>query len=173
MNINDKKKVVEDLHERIGRSSVVFVTDYKGLDVVTVSALRRKLHEVGTEYAVVKNTLLIRAVEDTDASDLKTFFKGPTAVAICYDDPVAPAKALTEFADENDKLEIKAGLLSGKLMDLAGIKALADLPSREQLLGQLLGGLNAVPTDFVRVLSAVPGSLLNVLSAIKDQKEAA
>jgi large subunit ribosomal protein L10 len=104
---------------------------------------------------------------------IKDYFKGPSAVAISYEDPVAPAKVLTQFAKDNNKLEIKVGVLNGKVLDAQSIKALASLPSREVLLAQLLSTLNAVPTSFVRVLAEVPRSLLNVLTAIKDQKEAA
>jgi large subunit ribosomal protein L10 len=92
---------------------------------------------------------------------------------LSYDDPVAPAKVLTQFAKENEKLEIRAGLLNGKVLDAGAIKALAGLPSREVLLGQLLSVMNEVPTSFVRTIAEIPRSLLNVLTAIKDQKEAA
>ncbi|UCD90421.1 MAG: 50S ribosomal protein L10, partial [Desulfobacterales bacterium] len=90
-----------------------------------------------------------------------------------YDDPVAPAKVLTKFAEENKNLEIKVGVLNGKVLDPNAIKALSRLPGREILLGQLLGALSGVPTAFVRILGALPVQLLNVLQAIKDQKEAA
>jgi len=100
-------------------------------------------------------------------------FKGPGAVAISYHDPVTPAKILTKFADDSKKLEIRAAVLDGKLIDLNAVKALAALPSREVLLGQLLSVMVAVPTSVVRVLAEVPRSLLNVLNAVKDKKEAA
>ena len=90
-----------------------------------------------------------------------------------YEDPVAPAKVLTQFAKDNPKLEIKVGVLNGKVLDGQAIKALATLPSREVLLAQFLSALNAVPTSFVRVIAEIPRSLVNVLTAIKDQKEAA
>jgi large subunit ribosomal protein L10 len=149
------------------------LTDYKGLDVAAINDLRRKLRESDIEYQVVKNTLLARAAEDTEVALIKDHFKGPSAVAISYDDPVAPAKVLTQFAKDNGKLEIKVGVLNGKVLDAQAIKALALLPSREVMLAQLLATLNAVPTSFVRVLAEVPRSLLNVLTALKDQKEAA
>jgi large subunit ribosomal protein L10 len=135
--------------------------------------LRRKLRESDIEYQVVKNTLLVRAAEDTDVALIKDYFKGPSAVAISYEDPVAPAKVLTQFAKDNDKLEIKVGVLNGKVLDVNAIKALATLPSREVLLAQFLAVLNAVPTSFVRAMAEIPRSLVNVLTAIKDQKEAA
>lgn len=173
MNRIEKKKIAENLHDCFSRSQVVILTDYKGLDVMTMNDLRRKLREANVEYQVVKNTLLRLASEETDASLIKDHFKGPSAVAMSFDDPVSPAKALVEFAKKNDKLEIKIGVLNGKVIDLSVIKALSDLPSREILLGQLLSVMNGVPTGLVRVLNGVTTQLVNVLHAIKDQKEAA
>jgi large subunit ribosomal protein L10 len=173
VKLDQKKEITNDLRERFERAQIVIVTDYKGLDVMTMNALRRKLREVDVEYQVVKNTLLIRASEETDVAAIKEAFKGPSAVAISYEDPVAPAKVLTEFSKDNDKLEIKAGVMNGKALDLQGIKALSSLPSREVLLGQVLAAMNGVPTAFVRTLSGILGQFLNVLTAIKDQKEAA
>lgn len=173
MKLEQKQKISEDLHTRFSKSAIVILTDYKGLDVTAVSELRRELRKENIEYQVVKNTLLTRAAEETDVAVIKDHFKGPSAVALSYDDPVAPAKVLTKFAEENDKLEIKIGVMNGKVLDLSEIKALSMLPSREVLLGQLLSVLNGVPTSFVRVLAEVPRSFLNVLTAIKDQKEAA
>ncbi|MBW1894645.1 MAG: 50S ribosomal protein L10 [Deltaproteobacteria bacterium] len=173
MNRTEKKQVVESLHDSFSRSKIVILTDYKGLDVEHINELRRKLREAEVEYKVVKNTLIIRASEDTDAALIKDYFKGPSALAFSYNDPVAPAKVLTEFAKENEKLEIKIGVMNGKAISLDEIKALSALPSREVLLGQLLSVMNGVPTSLVRALSDVPTRLLNVLQAVKDQKEAA
>ena len=173
MKLEAKQQITEDLHDRFARSVIIVLTDYKGLDVTTLNDLRRKLRESNIEYQVVKNTLLVRAAENTDIALIKDHFKGPSAVAISYDDPVAPAKVLTQFAKDNKKLEIKVGVLNGKVLDVQAIKALATLPSREVMLAQVLSTLNAVPTSFVRVMAEIPRSLLNVLTAIKDQKEAA
>ena len=173
MKLEAKQQITEDLHDRFARSAIIVLTDYKGLDVTTINDLRRKLRESNIEYQVVKNTLLVRAAEGTDIALIKDHFKGPSAVAISYDDPVAPAKVLTQFAKDNNKLEIKVGVLNGKVLDVQAIKALATLPSREVMLAHLLSTINAVPTSFVRVLAEVPRSMLNVLTAIKDQKEAA
>ncbi len=173
MRIEEKQQIAEDLRDRLSKSAIIVLTDYKGLDVAAMNDLRRKLREANIEYQVVKNTLLVRAAEDTEVALIKDHFKGPSAVAISYDDPVAPAKVLTQFAKDNDKLEIKVGVLNGKVLDAQAIKALALLPSREVMLAQLLATLNAVPSSFVRVLAEVPRSMVNVLTAIKDQKEAA
>ena len=173
MRLEAKQEITKDLHERFAKSAIIVVTDYKGLNVASMNDLRRKLRESDVEFQVVKNTLLVRAAEDTEVALIRDHFKGPSAVAISYDDPVAPAKVLTQFAKENDKLEIKVGVLNGKVLDVQAIKALASLPSREVLLAQFLSTLNAVPTSFVRALAEIPRSLVNVLTAIKDQKEAA
>lgn len=173
MKIEEKKKVVEGLKEKLATTKVVIVTDYKGLNVAQMTELRRKLSEANVEYKVVKNTLLKRASEGTDANLLTDAFQGPSGIALSYDDPVAPAKVLTQFAKENNKLEIKAGVMDGKVMDLDAITALSKLPSREELLAQVLSAMNAVPTGLVRALADVPRRMVNVLNAIKDQKAAA
>ena len=173
MRLEAKQQITEDLHERLAKSAIIVLTDYKGLDVASINDLRRKLRESNVEYQVVKNSLLARASEDTEVAVIKDHFKGPSAIAISYDDPVAPAKVLTQFAKDNKKLEIKVGVLNGKVLDVQAIKALASLPSREVLLAQFLATLNAVPGSFVRTLAEIPRSFVNVLTAIKDQKEAA
>jgi large subunit ribosomal protein L10 len=165
-----KEELVKGLQEKLSTAKVVITTDYKGLDVAAVSDLRRKLKEAGVEYQVVKNTLLRRVAEDNQMALMADSFIGPSAIAYSFDDPVAPAKVLTEFAKENDNLEIKAGVMEGQLMDLAAIKALSSLPSKEALLGQLLSVMNGVPTSFVRVLNAVPQGFVNILGAMKDQQ---
>ncbi len=173
MNIDEKKKIVEDIRKRFSESKVVILTDYKGLDVEKINELRRKLKESGVEYKVVKNTLLVRASEETDVSLIKDSFKGPSAVALSCDDPVAPAKILAEFANDHEALEIKVGIMNGNILDLSAIKKLSVLPSREVLLGNLLSVMIGVPSAFARALNDMPKRLLNVLQAIKEQKEAA
>lgn len=172
MKSEEKKLIVEELNSRFAKSNLVVLTDFKGLNVEAVSDLRRKLKEAGVDYKVAKNTLMARASADTPVALLKDFFQGPNAVAIGYQDPVAPAKILAKFAEDTKRLEIKAGVLNGKLIDSKDVKALAALPSREALLGLLLSVMQGVPASMVRVLAGVPRGLLNVLSALKDRKEA-
>ena len=173
MELNKKKEIVTQLHEDLKKSKIVIVTDYKGLDVAAVTKLRSQLTKENIDYRVIKNTLLRRASENTNTAVLYDMFKGPSAVAISYDDPVSPAKILAKFSEENNKLEIKGGVLDGKVLDVNGIKALSSLPSREVLLSQVLSAMNAVPTGIVQVLAAVPRNMMNVLNAIKEKKEAA
>ena len=173
MNLEEKKRITQDLNERFSKAAVVFVTDYKGLDVAAINDLRRKLSEQEVEYQVAKNSLLIRASEGTDVALIKDTFKGPNAVALSYEDAVSPAKVLTDFAKNNKVFEIKVGVMDGTVIDSNQIKALAALPSKEVLLGMFVSALNSVPAGFVRTLAEIPRQLLNVLQAIKDQKEAA
>lgn len=173
MKLTEKQQIVEDLKGKLATTKVVIVTDYKGLNVAQMTDLRRKLSEANVEYRVVKNTLLTRAAEGTDAALLADVFKGPSGIALSFDDPVAPAKVLTQFAKDNKKLEIKAGVMDGKVLDLDAISALSKLPSREELLAQVLSAMNAVPSGLVRALADVPRRMVNVLNAIKDQKAAA
>jgi large subunit ribosomal protein L10 len=167
-----KQQVIADLHDRLKRAQAVFLTDFRGMNVGKATDLRNELRKSGVEYKVVKNTLLELASRDTDKTSLVPHFKGPTAVALTYTDPVAAAKVLSRFAKEQQAVfKLKAGVLSGKPMTVQDIQALADLPSREVLLAKLLGTLQAPTASFVGVLAAVPGSFVRALSAIRQQKE--
>ena len=173
MDLSEKKKIVENLQERFSKSAIVIITDYKGLDVATINELRGKLKEENIEYQVVKNTLLTRASAETDVDLIKEHFRGPSAVALSYDDPVAPAKIIVDFAKDHKVLEVKAGVMKGKVLDAGQIKALSMLPSREELLAKFLSVLNGVPTSMVRTLSEIPKKMIYLVLAVKDQKEAA
>ena len=173
MNKKSKEALVKEFAEKLKVAKAAFLADYRGLSVEQANALRRKLQGVGVEYRVVKNTLLRLAAKDTGVACLDEFLVGPTAIALVNNDPVAPAKALVEFAKQNSIFELKAGMLDGKLLAVDEIKALAELPSREELLAKMLGSMSAPATNFVGVLAAVPRSFVRALAAIKDQKEAA
>ncbi|NOY70700.1 MAG: 50S ribosomal protein L10 [Deltaproteobacteria bacterium] len=174
LNLAQKKEVVSALHDKFTEAKIVIIVDCKGLNVPKIVGLRRRLSQAGVEFKVVKNTLLIRAAKDTAVAMVDEYFIGPSAVAMSYDDPVTPAKILSDFAKENDKLGIKAGVMPpGRVLDIDSIKSLAALPSREVLLSQVLSTMNGVPTALVRALSNVPERLLYALTAIRDQKEAA
>ncbi|MFH1156827.1 MAG: 50S ribosomal protein L10 [Pseudomonadota bacterium] len=173
MNLSDKQVCVERLKTRLSETSISIIVDYKGLDVETMTQLRSELRKEGVELEVVKNTLLSLASEGTGTAVIRESFVGPNAIATCKNDPIAPARVLIRFAEKNDKLTIKIGAMNGKALTYEDIQALAKLPSKEVLLGQLLSVMNGVPTSMVRVLAQVPRSFLNALNAIKDQKEAA
>jgi len=173
MKIEEKKQIIKKLCEKIEKAKVIIATDYKGLNVESINKLRRNLKNEDIEYIVVKNKLFIKSAEETEAAAINKYFKGPTAVAFSYKDPVAPARILVDFIKENDKLSLKGGLLDDKIIDVTAIKALSDLPSREVLLGKLLATVNSVPTTFVTILSEIPKKFLNILNAIQSQKETA
>lgn len=172
MNRDNKEQVVAELAEKLASAKATFLADYRGLNVEQLNKLRSELRAAGVEYRVVKNTLLRLAAQGTGAAALDPFLEGPTAIAIAGQDPVAPAKILSEFAKTNAKFELKGGALEGKTLSVEDVKALAELPSREQLLAMMLGSLNAPATNFVGVLAAIPRSLVQVLAAIQDQKAA-
>ncbi len=171
MNRDEKQALVQQLNESFSRAKIAILADYKGLKVAEFEKLRVELRKGNAEIRVAKNTLLRRAVDGTAFEALKDEFKGSTAVAVSYDDPVAPAKALVEFAKDNPQLEIRNAALEGKILSSADLVALAKLPAREVLLAQLMSVMNAVPTNLVQVLSGVPRKFLYLLQAIADQKE--
>lgn len=173
MNKQNKQQVVTEMHEKLSNAKAVFLADFRGMGVEKATTLRNDLRNAEVEYKVVKNTLLELASADTDAAALAPHFKGPTAVAMTYTDPVAAAKVLAKYAKEQQAtFKLKAGVLSGKLITVPEIQALSELPSREVLIAKMLGSMNAPATNFVGVLAAIPGSFVRALDAIRQQKEA-
>ena len=172
MNRDNKAEVVNQLAKKLAGAKATFLADYRGLNVEQVNTLRGQLRNAGADYQVVKNTLLRLAAKDTPQACLDPFLAGPSALAIAPKDPVAPAKVLADFAKLNAKFELKGGCLDGRILTVADIKALAELPSREVLLSRMLGSMSAPATNFVGVLAAVPRSLVQVLAAIQDKKAA-
>ena len=171
----EKQAIVGELKEKLSNTKGAVLTNYRGLNVAQDTKLRRKLRDAGVEYRVIKNTMTRIAAKEVGIEGLDQYLEGPTAIAMSAVDPVAPAKILSEFIKENklQALEIKAGLVEGKVIDVAGVKALASLPPREVLIAQLLGTLQAPITGFVRVLNGIPSNLVYALEAIRKQKESA
>ena len=170
MNKKEKENFIEDMRGRLQKAQATFLVDYQGLDVEAMNSIRTELRRSNTEFRVVKNRLLNLASLDTDTASLKEYFVGPCALAITYDDIAAPAKALIQESEKSEKLEVKVAQISGKIVDVAGVKRLASLPSREVLLAQALSTMHAVPTSFVRVLNGLLVKFMNVLKTIEDQK---
>jgi large subunit ribosomal protein L10 len=166
-----KEQVIEELHKKLGRASAAILTDYKGLTVAEITSLRDLLAAEKVDYQVVKNTLMRLACKQTELSVLEPALAGTCAVAIAYGDPAVPAKIIKKFSKSNEKLKLKAGALGSRLINADQILALADLPPKEELLGKMLGTLNALPTGLVTVLSGVPRALVGVLAAIRRQRE--
>ncbi|WP_163339983.1 50S ribosomal protein L10 [Desulfopila sp. IMCC35008] len=173
MNRDDKATIVSELNNSFSRAKFVVVADYCGLKVSELQAIRKELRDCDSEIRIAKNTLLRRAVADTDNAGLVDDFTGTTAVIMSYADPVAPAKVVAKFADDKDKFIIRSAALEGEKLDVDGVVALSKLPSKEVLLGQLLSVMNSVPTGLVQVLSGVPRTFVYALQAVKDQKEQA
>ena len=171
MDRRTKEKVIAELHDKLAGVKLAVLTNYSGLNVEKITSLRNALRKSDTELRVVKNTLLEIASQDTDMAVLGSYLKGPLAIALNSGDVVEPAKVLVEFAKKNAQLEIVAGVLEGKMLSVEQINALAELPSREVLLGKLLSVLVGAQTSLVNVLSAVPRGLVQVLEAYRVKKE--
>ncbi len=172
MTLEEKKAVVAEVSERIRDAQAAVLAEYRGLTVAEMTALRREAREAGVFLRVVKNTLARRAVAGTEFECLQGHLTGPLAFAASAD-PVAAAKVLSRFAKENDRLKIVVGAMGGQLMSLEDIKALATLPSREELLAKLLGTLQAPVQKFVQTLNEVPAGFVRTLAAVRDSKQAA
>lgn len=162
---------VSELTEKMGAAKALFVADFTGIDVATVSELRDELRQAEVEYQVVKNRLAIRAAEAAGFGDLSQHFTGPTALAFASDDPVAPAKILQKYADDDGKIGIKSGLVDGQVIEADQVKQLASLPSREELLAKAVGSIQAPISGFHGVLSGLLRNLVGALGALEKQKQ--
>jgi large subunit ribosomal protein L10 len=172
LNLDDKKTVVAEVSAEVANAQSIIVAEYRGLGVVDLTALRANARKSGVYLRVVKNTLVRRAIAGTPFEGLSEKLTGPLIYGISKD-PVAAAKLLNDFAKGNDKLAIKIGAMPNYVMDAAGVKALATMPSREELLSKLLGTMQAPITQFVRTLNEVPTKFVRGLAAVRDAKEAA
>lgn len=165
MNRDEKQERIAELRDKFMRAKAAVVTDYRGLKVSELTELRRKLRDSGIEYRVVKNTLTRLAVKETPARSLADHLTGPCAVALGYEDEVTPAKVILDFAKTSGKLQVKIGVLRGRLVDPENLKKVITLPGRAELQAQLLGLLSAMPARLLGVMSAVPRNFVSVLAA--------
>lgn len=171
MKKTDKKELVSALSEEIKSADALFLANYKGLTFPQLTAVRASLKAQGSDFKVVKNTLLKIALHNNDITALDDHMKEPTAAAIVTGDVAAAAKEFKKFAKTYDKFVIKCGYLDGNALTANDVNTLADLPSREELLAKMLGSMNAPVVNFVSLLANIPRSLLNVLNAVKDKKQ--
>jgi large subunit ribosomal protein L10 len=169
LNKEEKKEAIDELHEKFARAKTAVITGYSGINVEQITDLRAKLRKAKVEYRVVKNTLARKAAEGTGLEPLKDHFIGPVGIALGYDDVVAPAKVLFEFSKTQVKLQLKVGVLDGKLLKQADIRALANLPSLNALRGKIVGLLQAPASRIVGVLQAPAGQIARVLKAKADK----
>jgi large subunit ribosomal protein L10 len=165
-----KQELVTALATKLRRAPTVYVTDFTGLNVARISDLRRKLRAAGVEYVVVKNTLALRALKDAQVSGLDAHLGGPTALVLGGADPVAAAKVLADFAKEDQKPAIKAGLVEGRTVTPAEVKQLASLPSKAELMAQLGGVLQAPLAGFVGAMNGLLYMMVGALEALQTKR---
>ena len=170
MAVHEKEAVVTEIREKFEASKTVILADYRGLNVAEVTELRKKMREAGVDYKVLKNTMTSRAAKAANIEGLDEYLAGPTALAFSYQDYVAPAKILTDFAKDHKKLELKAGILDGQVINLESVKSLAELPSREVLLGKLAGLFQAPVRGLVTVLAGPLRNFAYAVEAVRKQK---
>ena len=172
LSLDEKKAVVAEVSAQVANAQTIVVAEYRGIEVGDLTQLRKKARESGVYLRVLKNTLVRRAVAGTPFEGLKEQMVGPLIYGISKD-PVSAAKALHEFAKSNDKLVIKGGAMPNYVLDVNGVKALATMPSREELLSKLLGTMQAPIIQFVRTLNEVPTKFVRGLAAVRDAKQTA
>lgn len=168
-----KKGLVAEIKDRFNDAGAVIMIDYRGLTVKQMQALRAKLRETGSEVKIYKNSLTEIAIRELALPSMDDYLAGPTAFVFIPDDAVAPAKALTAFAKENQALELKGGFVQNQVVDADGVKAIATLPSTEELIAQLLGTMQNPIVGFARVLNGPVEAFARTVQAAADQKAAA
>ncbi|HXO41364.1 MAG TPA: 50S ribosomal protein L10 [Thermoanaerobaculia bacterium] len=167
----DKEKLIAEYQEGLATAPHAFLLGFKGITVPQATELRNRVRATGGEYLVVKNNLALRAIDSTALAALEEHFAGPTAVVYSTGDPVALAKALTDYAKDVPAIELKAGMVERHAVAAGQIKEIAQLPSREQLIAKLLYLMQSPIARFARVLGALPQSLVVVLDQVRKQKE--
>lgn len=167
-----KQQVVADIVEMVQQAKSVVIVDYKGLTVEEVTGLRAKFRAGNVNYVVLKNTLVRRALAQLNIEGLDDLLQGPSAFAFSNGDEVSAAKIVSDYIDQDKRntITIKAGIMDGKVLTAAGVKALASLPPKEVLVAKLMGTLNAPTTNFVGVLAATLRSFVYAVEAIRKQK---
>jgi large subunit ribosomal protein L10 len=169
LNREEKAAVVSEVSAQVARAGAIVMAEYRGLEVAAITGLRKQARESGVYLRVLKNTLVRRAVDGTPYAQLSDQMVGPLMYGIA-EDPVAAAKVLADFAKGNDKLVLKGGAMPNAVMDVERVKALASLPSRDELLSMLMGTMQAPVAKFVRTLNEVPSKFARALAAVRDQK---
>ena len=167
-----KEQTIERLRERLDGAKCLYVTDFTGLDVASMTDLRARLTAARVEYLVVKNTLARRALSEGPFAELAKHMTGPNAFAVSRDDVVAAAKILTDFAKERERPQIKAGVIEGQVISLEEIRRIASLPPREQLLAQVVGHARAPIAGLVFVLHGLLAKFVRTVEAVRVQREA-
>ena len=154
-HLKQKQAVIDEIKGKLEKAQSAVVIDYIGITVEQADAMRRKLRDANVDYTVYKNTLVDRAVEGTPYEALKNVLSGPSAFAFSYDDAIAPARVLSGIIKEYKKMEFKAGVIEGTYYDSEGVKAIAALPSRDELIAKFMGSIQSPVSKFVRTLQAI------------------
>ncbi len=170
MPTDEKRESVVNLSRKMSEAKSIFLADFTGVDVESVTRLRRSLRGASVEYEVVKNRLAKLAVEDAGLEGLTSYLRGPTAMAFALDDPVAPAKILQQFIDDGGKLAIKSGYMDGQVLTADRVVELSRLPSPEELLGRVVNLVQSPIFDLASTLACLLRNVVGVLSAIEEQK---
>jgi len=173
MKRDQKAVMVGDLATKLRESPNVYLTDFTGIAVKPMTELRRKLRDAGVEYVVVKNTLARRALQDASVSGVEEQLQGPTGFVFAGDDPVTAAKLLAAFQKDHETLTVKVGLVDGRAMTPAEVNRLATLPSREELLAQMGGALQAPMQGFVGILTGMLYQFVGAVEALRAQRASA
>lgn len=163
-------ETVAVLSEKLNRAKAIYFTDYLGLDVGSITDLRKQFFHADVEYTVAKNTLLKIAAEENKIEGLDNFLDGPTAIAISYDEPTSPAKVIKSFSKDHDKPEVKGILFEGNILDGSEFKRIADLPSKSELLSMLVAMLQNPMSKLVNILNAPLTNVANTLQNLKEKK---
>ncbi len=171
MPTQKKKELVAEFIEMIGRSSAIYIAEYRGLTVAEITELRRKIREAGGQLKVAKNRLMKIALSESNLPIPEDLMTGPNSFTFVYDDPVAVAKVMVDFSKEHDAFKIKGGIMEGNVIDTAAVKSIASLPPKEVLLAQVVGAIAAPLRGLVTVLSGPMRGLVTALSQIKEKKE--
>jgi len=172
LNLDDKKAVVAEISAEVAKAQAIVVAEYRGLEVGSMTELRREARKSGVYLRVLKNTLARRAVDGTPFAGLSEHLVGPLVYGISPD-PVATAKLLNDFAKSNEKLVIKAGAMPNAVISAKEVKALASMPSRDELIAKLMGTMQAPVAKLVQTMNEVPARFVRTLAAVRDQKEGA
>lgn len=173
INIEDKKQIVSEVNKAASSALSAVLADYRGVDVADMTALRKNARENKVYLRVVRNTLLKRAIAETELECIQEVLSGPTILALSNEDPGAPARVMKDFAEENDEFEIKALSVGGKLLEASQIDVLAKLPTLDQARSVLMSVMLAPVTKLALLMNEVPSKVTRALAAVRDQKQEA
>jgi large subunit ribosomal protein L10 len=173
MNKSEKSDEIKEISERFNRANAVILSEFAGLNGETLRQLRVTVRKANGEFRVMKNTLVQKAIENSAYKPIQSYFEGPIGVIFGYDDPIGSIKAAKEFSEKQKTFKLKGGMMEGKVLDVKGIQAVAILPSRPVMIGQLLSRMQSPLHGIVLTLNGVLGKFVYALNAVKEKRETA